>query len=202
MLNCGWARCPNRLAPAEDSWVDAKHSLNTSAIPRAGYVFAAGMPPANVGAALGSLRVMRDNPQLVNKLRQNAELFLQLSRDAGIDTGMAQGTAIIPIMTGHSMKALRLAEALFERGINAQPILYPAVPEKETRIRIFMTAAHTEQQIRDSVKILAEQWHRIQQSGEESTFRAAENEQAEFGPRRQNRFCNQTSSPKSSQRAG
>ena len=126
-----------------------------------GYVFAAGMPPANVGAALGSLRVLQKQPELVTKLQSNAQLFLRLAKEAGLDTGMAQGTAIIPIITGHSLKALRLSEALYDHGINAQPILYPAVPEKETRVRIFMTAAHTEKQIRDSVEILAREWEKI-----------------------------------------
>ena len=59
------------------------------------------------------------------------------------------------------MKALRLSEALYNNGINAQPILYPAVPEKETRVRIFMTASHTEEQIRSSVEIIAQQWQKI-----------------------------------------
>lgn len=126
-----------------------------------GYVFAAGMPPANVGAALGSLRVLQKRPELVAKLQANARLFLSLAKEAGLDTGMAQGTAIIPIITGHSLLALRLSEALYDHGINAQPILYPAVPEKETRVRIFMTAAHTEKQIRDSVEILAREWEKI-----------------------------------------
>ena len=126
-----------------------------------GYVFAAGMPPANAGAALGSLRVLQKRPELVTKLQSNAQLFLSLAKEAGLDTGMAQGTAIIPIITGHSLKALRLSEALYDHGINAQPILYPAVPEKETRVRIFMTAAHTEKQIRDSVEILAREWEKI-----------------------------------------
>ena len=92
---------------------------------------------------------------------ETLNLLLSLAKEAGLDTGMAQGTAIIPIITGHSLKALRLSEALFNHGINAQPILYPAVPEKETRVRIFMTAAHSEKQIRDSVEILAREWERI-----------------------------------------
>ena len=126
-----------------------------------GYVFAAGMPPANAGAALGSLRMLVKNPQLVTKLQQNSQLFLKLAQDAGIDTGMALGTPIIPIICGHNSRALLLSEALFKEGINAQPILYPAVPQEETRVRIFMTASHTEEQIRHSVKILADAWNRI-----------------------------------------
>ncbi len=126
-----------------------------------GYVFAAGLPPANVGAALGALRVLEQNPELVARLERNSKLFLQLAKDAGLNTGNAQGTPIIPIITGDSMRALRLSELLFENGINAQPILYPAVAEKETRVRIFMTADHTEEQIRDSVEILDSAWQKI-----------------------------------------
>ena len=126
-----------------------------------GFVFAAGMPPANVGAALGSLQMLKKNPHLVTQLQENSKLFLQLAQEAGIDTGIAMGTPIIPIICGHNSLALLLSEALYKRGINAQPILYPAVPQEETRVRIFMTASHTEQQIRDSVEILAEEWHRI-----------------------------------------
>ena len=137
-----------------------------------GYVFAAGLTPGDVGAALGALRVLKAQPELVSKLQSNAKLFLELAREAGIDTGMAQGTAIVPVMTGHSVKALRLSEALFHDGINAQPILYPAVPEKETRVRIFMTALHTEDQIRDSVETIARHWRAILEIEEDKTFRA------------------------------
>ena len=129
-----------------------------------GYVFAAGMPPANAGAALGALRLLKENPQLVTKLQSNSQLFLKLSKDAGIDTGMALGTPIIPIICRSNARALLLSEALYNEGINAQPILYPAVPQEETRVRIFMTASHTEEQIRRSVELLAKHWHRIMDS--------------------------------------
>ena len=139
-----------------------------------GYVFAAGLTPGDAGAALGALRVLKNQPELVSKLQSNAKLFLELANEAGIDTGVAQGTAIVPIMTGHSFRALRLSEALYHDGINAQPILYPAVPEKETRVRIFMTALHTEDQIRDSVEKIAKHWKAILEIGEEKSFRAVE----------------------------
>ena len=126
-----------------------------------GYVFAAGMPPANVGAALGALRLLNKEPERVTQLSNNSKLFLDLAIEAGLDTGMSHGSPIIPIITRSSMKALMLSEALFENGINAQPILYPAVPEDETRVRIFMTSLHTEQQIRESVDVIARQWGQI-----------------------------------------
>jgi len=126
-----------------------------------GFVFAAGMPPANVGAALGALRMLKKNPQLVTQLQENSKLFLKLAQEAGIDTGIAMGTPIVPIICGHNSRALLLSEALYLRGINAQPILYPAVPQEEARVRIFMTASHTEKQIRESVEIIADEWSKI-----------------------------------------
>ena len=79
-----------------------------------------------------------------------------------MNTGLSGGgTPIIPIITSSSIRALRLAEALFNNGINAQPILHPAVPDDEARVRIFMTASHTEKQIRDSVKIIGREWEQI-----------------------------------------
>lgn len=126
-----------------------------------GYVFAAGMPPANVGAALGALRLVSNEPERVQRLAENSKLFLDLAQAAGLDTGMSHGSPIIPIITRSSIKALKLAEKLFENGINAQPILHPAVPEDETRIRIFMTSLHNDQQIRKSVSTIAEHWQAI-----------------------------------------
>jgi hypothetical protein len=51
---------------------------------------------------------------------------------------------------------------MFQRGINVQPILYPAVPERAARLRFFLTAAHTEAQIRDTVRILMEENRRVE----------------------------------------
>jgi 7-keto-8-aminopelargonate synthetase-like enzyme len=46
------------------------------------------------------------------------------------------------------------------RGINVQPILYPAVPERTSRLRFFISAAHTDAQIDDTIAILTEEWRR------------------------------------------
>ena len=126
-----------------------------------GFVFAAGMPPANVGAALGALRQLKQQPERVEQLQANSKLFLDLARAAGLDTGMSHESPIIPIITRSSNKALQLSELLFNDGINAQPILYPAVPENETRVRIFMTSLHSKEQIRRSVDSIAKHWQQI-----------------------------------------
>lgn len=132
-----------------------------------GYVFAAGIPPANVGAALGALAVLRREPQRVQRLRENSQLFLELAKQAGIDTGPSHDSPIIPAMTKSSIRALALSQGLFDRGINAQPILYPAVPEDQARVRFFITAAHSERQIRDTIAAVGEIWAQIRQQTDE-----------------------------------
>jgi 7-keto-8-aminopelargonate synthetase-like enzyme len=67
---------------------------------------------------------------------------------------------VIPAIVGGSLRAARLSAALFERGINVQPILYPAVPEKLARLRFFMSCQHSEADIREAVRAVAEESRR------------------------------------------
>lgn len=126
-----------------------------------GFVFAAGIPPANVGAALGSLRKLRKEPHRVDRLREISALFLKLARQAGLNTGPSKDSPIIPVITGNSLLALRLSEALYHNGINAQPILHPAVDENQTRLRFFMTSSHSPEQVRYTVDVLKREWEKI-----------------------------------------
>ena len=121
-----------------------------------GFIFSAGMPPPIAAASVAAIRLMRSQPEHLRRLRENAELFLNLAREAGIDTGDSAGTPVIPCIVGSSAKALQLSDALMRRGINANPILYPAVPEDKARLRFFVTSCHSEEQIRLTVKVLAE----------------------------------------------
>jgi 7-keto-8-aminopelargonate synthetase-like enzyme len=59
------------------------------------------------------------------------------------------------------MHALQVSDGLKQRGINVQPILYPAVEETAARLRFFCTATHTEQQIRETIQVLAEEIERV-----------------------------------------
>jgi 8-amino-7-oxononanoate synthase len=122
-----------------------------------GFIFSAGMTPANAAAALAALRQMRAEPDALVALQRNAELFLELARAAGVDTGESAGTPIIPCIVGDSLKTLKLSAALLRRGINVNPILYPAVPEELARLRFFVTSCHSEEQIREAVQALAEE---------------------------------------------
>ena len=94
-------------------------------------------------------------------LRERSRLFLELCRERGINTGSSEGTPIIPCIVGSSVESVRLSRAMSARGINVQPILHPAVEEHMTRLRFFLTARHSEQQIRAATAALAEELERI-----------------------------------------
>jgi 8-amino-7-oxononanoate synthase len=127
-----------------------------------GFVFSVGMAPSAAAAALAALELLRREPERVRRLNDSAALFLRLAREGGLDVGSSIGASIVPVITGSSIRAGRLAQALFQRGINVQPILYPAVPERAARLRFFLTAAHSEEQIRDTATVLLQENHRVE----------------------------------------
>ncbi len=126
-----------------------------------GFVYAAGITPANAAAALASLRLLESEPERVARLHERSALFLNLARERGLNTGMSGGSPVLPVIIGNSIDCLRLSQALFERGINVQPILHPAVEEKAARLRFFITSNHTEKQIRETVDAVAEELEKI-----------------------------------------
>ena len=126
-----------------------------------GFVYSVGISPPNAAAALASLRLLEEEPERVARLAENSRLFLTLASERGLNTGMSRDSAVVPVILGNSLHSLQLSQALFARGINVQPILYPAVEESAARLRFFITALHTEQQIRDTVAAVAEELRKI-----------------------------------------
>ncbi|MGA3067017.1 MAG: aminotransferase class I/II-fold pyridoxal phosphate-dependent enzyme [Tepidisphaeraceae bacterium] len=126
-----------------------------------GFVYSVGMSPANAAAALTALTVLQAQPRRVSRLRELASLFLKLAKERALNTGSAAGTPVIPVIVGNSVKSLRLARALFDRGINVQPILHPAVPEHAARLRFFITTNHSEAQIRETVDAIADEMAKL-----------------------------------------
>ena len=120
------------------------------------FVFSTACSPPNAAAALEGLAVIQREPWRVTRLRERSELFLKLAHDCDLDTGESGDTPVIPIILGSSTRAIRVSQMLLERGINARPILYPAVRESAARVRFFLTAEHTEEQIVQAVETLAD----------------------------------------------
>ncbi|NNG62639.1 aminotransferase class I/II-fold pyridoxal phosphate-dependent enzyme [Pseudomonas fragi] len=126
-----------------------------------GFLYSVGLPPSVTASALAALRCLINDHERVQAVQARGEQFLRLAREAGLDTATSTGLAVIPVITGSSLKAGQLSSALFERGINAQPILYPAVPEKTARVRFFVSCEHTQEQISRTVAIVAEELARL-----------------------------------------
>jgi 8-amino-7-oxononanoate synthase len=122
-----------------------------------GFVYSVGISPPNAAAALEALRQIRAHPERVALLQDRGRLFLRRAKERGIDTGLSNDSAIIPCIVGNSVRCLQLSEGLMKRGINVQPILYPAVEENASRLRFFLSATHTDQQIRYTIDALSEE---------------------------------------------
>ena len=128
-----------------------------------GFLYSVGMSPPNAAAALKALQLMQQHPEIVEQLRLRARLFLDLARSKGINTGFSAGAAVIPAIIGNSIQCMRLSEALAARRINVQPIVHPAVEENAARLRFFISATHTEEEIRHAVDVLSEELGKIGQ---------------------------------------
>lgn len=121
-----------------------------------GFIYSVGMSPPNAGAALAAARLLKAEPERVRRLQHNSRFFLELAGNKGLNTGLSKDTAVVPVIVANTVKCLKLSQALFRRGINVQPILYPAVADDAARLRFFLTCDHTEDQMRYTVEMVAE----------------------------------------------
>ncbi len=128
------------------------------------FVYSVGMPPVVAASALKALELLHREPQRVKTLQHNATRFRALARARGLDTGNAAGTAVCPIMVDDSLPAVMLSQRLLKRGINVQPVTYPAVPAKASRLRFFLTAMHTERELESAVDITAEELAKVHEA--------------------------------------
>ena len=129
------------------------HHLRISA---PGFLYSVGLSPVLAAASLASLQLMLAEPQRVEQLQANGQRFIALCREHGINTGHSTGLAVVPVIIGGSARAGMVANRLFERGINVQPIFYPAVEEGMARLRFFISSEHVESQLQQTVEALAD----------------------------------------------
>ena len=126
-----------------------------------GFVYSVGLSPVLAAASLTALRIMLREPERAEKLRENGQYFLKVARSHGLDTGLSEGFSVVPIVLGSSIRAARASNALLSRGINVQPIVYPAVEERKARLRFFISSEHTRAQIDATLAAVAEELARI-----------------------------------------
>lgn len=120
-----------------------------------GFLYSVGLAPASAAAAASALAILRAEPERVSTLQERSRLFLNLAEKEGLNGGLSQDTAVVPVIVGDSLKALALSNLLFNKGINVQPVLYPAVEENAARLRFFLSCAHEEEQIAQAVETCA-----------------------------------------------
>jgi len=107
-------------------------------------IFSTALPPAFVHAALVSIRILSgpQGDELRARLRRNVERFAVGLRALGLRTEGA--TPIFPVVLGAPEAALAAAAQLRKRGLLVKPIRPPTVPAGSSRLRIAVTAAHTD----------------------------------------------------------
>lgn len=115
------------------------------------FIYSTALPSCIIAASIAALELMENDPHIIKQLWTNRDKAAQGILAAGYDT-MGSETPIIPVKTGSIQNTLRIAKHLFEQGIFAPAIRPPTV--KESRIRITVTAAHTDEDIERLIEVL------------------------------------------------
>lgn len=154
-----WMGTMSKSLAAMGGWIAGRHALiQYLRYTTPGFVFAAGMSPTLGQTALSALKLMLEEPWRVAQLQERGKFFYEALKARGVDTGLAVGDSpVVPAITGDSMQALMLSQRLLEdKGINAKPIVFPAVANDAARLRLFMTSLHTEEQLSYTADAIAD----------------------------------------------
>lgn len=119
------------------------------------YLFSNSVPPSVVTGSLKALELVGAGEVARAQLKSNAQLFRKLMTNAGF-TLLPGEHPIVPVMFATEVEALRVATGLHEHGIHAVAFSYPVVPMGKARIRIQLSAEHTEADIRKCVTAFLE----------------------------------------------
>ena len=103
-------------------------------------LFSNALPPTVACSALRAVELMLEEPELLNRLRENTRVFRELLVEAGYQP-LDGEAAIIPIIVGETADAIALSERLLDEGVFVTGFGYPVVPEGTARIRVQMSAA-------------------------------------------------------------
>ena len=117
-----------------------------------GFVYTCGISPPNAASALAAARLLRKEPERVRQLAENVRLFKSLANRGGLNTGFSNGSAVVPVLVGCALTSLFASHLLHEAGILVHPMFYPIVPQNGARLRFFVTATHTADEIKSAVE--------------------------------------------------
>jgi 8-amino-7-oxononanoate synthase len=109
-------------------------------------IFSASLPPASAASVLEALKIMKEEPERIEKLWDNTHYMLKNFKAMGYDTGTSC-TPVIPLHVGEMMNAFKMWKQLDDEGVFINPVVPPAVPPNDTLIRTSFMATHTRAQL-------------------------------------------------------
>ena len=114
------------------------------------FLFSSAATPPDVAACIAGIDVLEENTDLVDLLWENTRYFKREMAALGFDTGVSV-TPITPIMLGEAELAQRFSKELFAEGVFASPLGFPTVPKGKARIRVMISAAHTQEDLQQGL---------------------------------------------------
>jgi glycine C-acetyltransferase/8-amino-7-oxononanoate synthase len=119
------------------------------------FVFSTALPPPVLAAALAALELLEAEPEMVERLNANAATLREGLAAEGLGAGGAE-SQIVPLEVGGAAATMELCERLLERGVFAQGIRPPTVPEGTSRLRFSAMATHQEADLREAARLTGE----------------------------------------------
>jgi 8-amino-7-oxononanoate synthase len=117
------------------------------------FVFSTAPAPPSVAAAAAALELLRSHPHQVERLQANAATLRSALAAEGLDAGDSQ-TQIVPIEVGDAAGTMELCERILKRGVFAQGIRPPTVPEGSSRLRFTAMATHSAGELERAAKLV------------------------------------------------
>lgn len=152
--------CSKALAATGGFVVGSKELTDYLRVASRSYMFSTAMMPAASAALITTLQVIEKEPWRRQKLWENADYLRGQFHEAGFDT-LSSKTQIIPVLIGEDAKAIAFSRKLYDRGIFAPAVRWPAVPHKLARLRITVMATHEKDHLDFLIKSCAEVAHEL-----------------------------------------
>jgi 8-amino-7-oxononanoate synthase len=116
-------------------------------------IFSASLPPASAASVIAALDVIKEEPQIIDKLWENTNYAIKLFKELGVDVGKSE-TPIIPVYVRDNEKVFMLTRKVFDEGIFVNPVISPAVRPEDSLLRFSLMATHNFQQIERAVETI------------------------------------------------
>jgi glycine C-acetyltransferase len=116
--------------------------------------FSCNLAPALAAGLSAGVRIVMNEPQLRARLWSNVAFLRRRFAEEGIDIGKST-SQVMPVMVNNDAKVFAVAEKIQDGGLFLQPVTYPAVPKHKSRLRISVSAAHSEEELEFAVGVIA-----------------------------------------------